>query len=44
MVVLHENADDLGIDRDKDIESATTGKAGKRIACAPIVLYKPDFC
>lgn len=39
MVVIHENADNLGFDRDTDRESATTGKAGKRIACAPIVLY-----
>lgn len=40
MVVIHESADNLGFDRDIDRESATTGKAGKRIACAPIVLYK----
>jgi Cu-Zn family superoxide dismutase len=39
MIVIHEDTDNLGFDRDIDQESATTGKAGKRIACAPIVLY-----
>ena len=39
MVVIHESEDNLGFDRDRDRESATTGKAGKRIACSPIVLY-----
>lgn len=39
MVVIHASADNLGLDRDTDKESATTGKAGKRIACSPIVLY-----
>ena len=42
MVVIHQDPDNLGFDRDIDQESATTGKAGKRIACAPIVLYKGE--
>jgi Cu-Zn family superoxide dismutase len=42
MVVIHQDPDNLGFDRDMDQESATTGKAGQRIDCAPIVLYKGD--
>ena len=42
MIVLHKNMDNLGIDRDIDKESAKTGKAGERIACAVIGLSKYD--
>jgi hypothetical protein len=34
--------DNWGVGRNFDEESATTGKAGKRIACSPIVLCKPE--
>lgn len=35
-VVIHSGVDDLGIYRNKDEGSATTGNAGGRIACAVI--------
>lgn len=37
-IVIHEKEDDLGRNRDVDPESAKTGNAGKRIACAIIGL------
>lgn len=43
-VVVHADADNCGIDRNVDKESAKTGKAGKRIACAVIGLTNTNFC
>jgi Cu-Zn family superoxide dismutase len=47
MIVLHEKADDLGKYRYDDTsqgkESATTGNAGARIACAIIGITDTDF-
>lgn len=43
MIVLHDKRDDLGIDRNTDKESATTGNAGERIACAIIGISDKDF-
>lgn len=37
-VIIHNDADDLGRNREFDKGSATTGNAGKRIACAVIGL------
>lgn len=37
-VVIHSGVDDLGVNRDFDKGSATTGNAGGRIACAVIGL------
>ena len=46
-IVIHENEDDLGKYRNESSErgklSATTGNAGKRIACAIIGRTKRDF-
>jgi Cu-Zn family superoxide dismutase len=46
-VVLHEKADDLGRYRDDNThqgkESAVTGNAGARIACAVIGITDRDF-
>lgn len=42
MVVIHADKDDLGLYRDTDNKSATTGNAGDRIACAIIGLSKVD--
>lgn len=44
MVVIHADRDNEGIDRETDKESATTGKAGARIACAVIGLAKNGSC
>lgn len=35
-VVIHSGIDDLGLNRNSDEGSATTGNAGGRIACAVI--------
>jgi Cu-Zn family superoxide dismutase len=42
MVVVHADSDDCGMYRDVNELSATTGNAGKRIACAVIGLAKPE--
>lgn len=42
MIVIHSDRDDLGIYRNTDNKSATTGNAGDRIACAIIGLSKPN--
>lgn len=42
-LVLHEKADDLGENRNRDKESATTGNAGKRVACAIIGITNSNF-
>jgi len=41
MVVIHAGEDDLGVKRDTDKGSATTGNAGGRIGCAVIGLSAP---
>lgn len=43
-VVVHADPDNCGKDRNIDKESATTGRAGKRIACAVIGLTNTNFC
>ena len=40
MVVVHDGEDDLGVRRNTDKGSATTGNAGTRIACAVIGISK----
>jgi Cu-Zn family superoxide dismutase len=42
-LVLHEKMDDLGKNRNIDKESATTGNAGKRVACAIIGITNKNF-
>jgi len=48
MIVIHDKPDDLGRYRyennERGRESAKTGNAGKRIACAVIGLSRTDFC
>jgi Cu-Zn family superoxide dismutase len=43
MIVLHDKPDDLGKYRETNKESATTGNAGDRIACAIIGISDKDF-